>query len=315
MRSKSKRVSLYLTFALFAAAAVGQTAPPPDCVVASNVGVPSGIGNVPISPPAPTAYYDNRPQQCTLWLVAYTAASGLSGYTVAFQSATGALTPGTFGAFTGNTLHASTSFGTAAAGLALYSNVGTITVDTPFIRVHASGTSGTGSIFVTIQGWKTNWTNAGSGGGSGGTGCPNPCPVTQSTTPWVDDITQWANGVLGAMANYGTSPGAVLVPGVNAFITNPVTVNPTVPSTFNNGQQAVTNTATNLGTNTTTQVCVNSLITSTVEVYVGSSSVTTSGSTGGYQLSPGQGACWNRSNTNLIYVIATGAGATVSFTY
>lgn len=30
----------------------------------------------------------------------------------------------------------------------------------------------------------------------------------------------WAGGTLGAMANYGTSPGAVLVPGVNAFVTN-----------------------------------------------------------------------------------------------
>jgi hypothetical protein len=30
----------------------------------------------------------------------------------------------------------------------------------------------------------------------------------------------WAGGVLGAMANYGTSPGTVLVPGVNAFVTN-----------------------------------------------------------------------------------------------
>ena len=33
----------------------------------------------------------------------------------------------------------------------------------------------------------------------------------------------WAGGTLGAMANYGTSPGAVLVPGVNAFVTNTVT--------------------------------------------------------------------------------------------
>jgi hypothetical protein len=33
-------------------------------------------------------------------------------------------------------------------------------------------------------------------------------------------LTQWATGTLGAMANYGTSPGAVLVPGVNAFVTN-----------------------------------------------------------------------------------------------
>lgn len=37
-------------------------------------------------------------------------------------------------------------------------------------------------------------------------------------------ITNWGGGALGAMANYGTSPGAVLVPGVNSFITNTVTV-------------------------------------------------------------------------------------------
>lgn len=37
-------------------------------------------------------------------------------------------------------------------------------------------------------------------------------------------ITNWGGTALGAMANYGTSPGAVLVPGVNAFITNTVAV-------------------------------------------------------------------------------------------
>jgi hypothetical protein len=52
-----------------------------------------------------------------------------------------------------------------------------------------------------------------SSGGGGGS-------VTQGTSPWVDNVTQWASGVLGAMANYGTSPGAVLVPGVNAFVTS-----------------------------------------------------------------------------------------------
>lgn len=35
-------------------------------------------------------------------------------------------------------------------------------------------------------------------------------------------VTNWGGTALGAMANYGTSPGAVLVPGVNAFITNTV---------------------------------------------------------------------------------------------
>ena len=44
--------------------------------------------------------------------------------------------------------------------------------------------------------------------------------VTQSTSPWVDSVTTWGGSTLGAASNYGTSPGAVLVPGVNAFITN-----------------------------------------------------------------------------------------------
>lgn len=46
----------------------------------------------------------------------------------------------------------------------------------------------------------------GTGGGGGG--------AAGSTA-----ITTWAGGTLGAMANYGTAPGAVLVPGVNASVT------------------------------------------------------------------------------------------------
>lgn len=48
-------------------------------------------------------------------------------------------------------------------------------------------------------------------------------------------ITNWGGGALGAMANYGTSPGAVLVPGVNAFVTNTVTVTGTVTSSASLG--------------------------------------------------------------------------------
>ncbi len=85
----------------------------------------------------------------------------------------------------------------------------------------------------------------GTGGGGGSSGGS----VTQGTSPWIvagggtagsaatgvvtvqgiasmtpllatATVNTWASGALGAMANYGTSPGAVLVPGVNAFITN-----------------------------------------------------------------------------------------------
>jgi hypothetical protein len=54
---------------------------------------------------------------------------------------------------------------------------------------------------------------------------------TVTTTPPANastNVVQWANSNLGAMANYGTSPGAVLVPGVNAFVTNTVTVSGTI---------------------------------------------------------------------------------------
>lgn len=44
--------------------------------------------------------------------------------------------------------------------------------------------------------------------------------VTQQTSPWVDNLTQWNSVALGSPSAYGTSPGAVNVPGVNAFVTN-----------------------------------------------------------------------------------------------
>lgn len=43
-------------------------------------------------------------------------------------------------------------------------------------------------------------------------------PVGTTTQPV--SVATWAGGTLGAMANYGTSPGAVLVPGANVFVTN-----------------------------------------------------------------------------------------------
>lgn len=48
--------------------------------------------------------------------------------------------------------------------------------------------------------------------------------VTQASGPWTTNITQFAGSSLGAISNYGTSPGAVAVPSVNAYITNTPTV-------------------------------------------------------------------------------------------
>ena len=54
---------------------------------------------------------------------------------------------------------------------------------------------------------------------SGGTGLPSGAGGG-SSGGGSSSITTWAGGTLGAMANYGTSPGTVLVPGMNAFVTN-----------------------------------------------------------------------------------------------
>jgi hypothetical protein len=44
--------------------------------------------------------------------------------------------------------------------------------------------------------------------------------VTQASGPWTQNLTQLASTNLGAPSAYGTSPGAVEVAGVNAFVTN-----------------------------------------------------------------------------------------------
>jgi len=44
--------------------------------------------------------------------------------------------------------------------------------------------------------------------------------VTQASGPWSQNVSQWASTALGAPSAYGTSPGAVNVPGVNAYVTN-----------------------------------------------------------------------------------------------
>lgn len=60
-------------------------------------------------------------------------------------------------------------------------------------------------------------------------------PQAANASEWIQNITKWANGSLGAMANYGTSPGAVLVPGVNAFVTNASSVGTPVPTASSTG--------------------------------------------------------------------------------
>ena len=90
--------------------------------------------------------------------------------------------------------------------------------------------TGTVSNLVVLSGGTGLATGSGGGGGGGGGSSA---------------ITTWAGGTLGAMANYGTSPGAVLVPGVNAFITNTPTVTANAGTNLNTSTLATSANQTN----------------------------------------------------------------------
>jgi hypothetical protein len=89
---------------------------------------------------------------------------------------------------------------------------------------------------------------------------------------------------------------------------------PTQPAGFSSlmvpFQQPVTATATALSSNSTHSFCVKALVTNGLTVYVGTSSAVTTSS--GFPLEPGIVACYQASNTNLIYVIASSTGSSVA---
>ena len=75
----------------------------------------------------------------------------------------------------------------------------------------ASYVAGTYGILTMDTTGKLCGSSSGGGGGS----------VTQGTSPWVDNITQWASVTLGAATAWGTAPTGN-VPGVNANILGPL---------------------------------------------------------------------------------------------
>jgi|SRR5271157_366611 len=81
-----------------------------------------------------------------------------------------------------------------------------------------------------------------------------------------NNITEWASTLLGAPSNYGTSPGAVTVIGVNAFITNTVAVSQS--GTWNVGLNAGSNNigSVNQGTSPWVVSLTSTTITGTVAV-------------------------------------------------
>lgn len=111
--------------------------------------------------------------------------------------------------------------------------------------------------------------------------------------------------------NGQTSPLSLQTDGsLRTAITNTVAVTEGALGTFGSAQQAVTGTESALGTNSSKQVCVKSLTGNALTVYIGTTGVTTSS---GMELAAGDSQCLSLSNTNLVHVIASGAGPSVSY--
>jgi hypothetical protein len=72
------------------------------------------------------------------------------------------------------------------------------------------------------------------------TGQTNPANCdTQGNLYTSNNVVNWGGVALGAMANYGSSPGAVKVPGVNAYVTNTPSVALNTTPTVANGNGVV----------------------------------------------------------------------------
>ena len=299
---------------LFAAALSAQT---PDCLPPAQL-IQSGSGNVP----APNGYFDNRAIQCQTWTVAYQS-DDFGGVTLEFDYAGGASAPGGWAALT--PVASSASFGSPVApfGVATF-NVLSATAGSslpaPWLRVNVTGGTG-GTVRIELYGYRTGPTGGtgGGGGGSGGTGCPNPCPVegvdASGAAPTVPPVATAGFDGTDVRTVSTDSSGRVNV-NVNGTVPisgacpNPCPVSQIGLGSFTSAQQGVTASAAALGTNTAKAVCVKALIGNTINVYVGASGVTDST---GFELPPGQGVCVNLSNTNLLYVIASTTGASVSY--
>jgi hypothetical protein len=244
---------------------------------------------------------DNRTTGCAYWVMTYQV-TGFSAVSLTFQSAAGASGPGAFGTFSG-TLNSGSNPSTSVACSTPANCTATFNGVVGWYKIVFGSHTGSGTIQGTLQGYKA-FVPLG-GNTSTGAGCPgtigSPCVV--------------AGGVAS-----GSPPTLAPVPVAGFDGTN---LQPLKTDTggnaqtaaigdaaFISGQQAVTGTAAALASHAARSVCVVALLANTIPVYVGAAGVTTGT---GMQLSPGQGVCQPVSNTNLIFVVASTTGASVTW--
>ncbi len=132
----------------------------------------------------------------------------------------------------GGTLKTTASGGTVAANVTIVAPLGHATVDTGAVSIVPSATA-----TFPISGSISNTTFAATQATASSLNATVVQPTAANLNATVA-VPTWAGGTLGAMANYGTSPGAVLVPGVNSYCTNCTSAS-TAPAGFTpNGNYA-----------------------------------------------------------------------------
>lgn len=129
--------------------------------------------------------------------------------------------------------------------------------------------------------------------------------VTQASGPWTNNVTQFGGSPIAT----GTGAGGSGIPRVTVSNDSQVNTQPAGFGSIVSFQQAVTASAVVLASNSVHGFCVKALPTNSITVYVGPTGVTTST---GYPLAAGDNICFQGSNTNVAYVIATTTGASVA---
>jgi hypothetical protein len=162
--------------------------------------------------------------------------------------------------------------------------------------------TGSGSVTAVLLGYVNNPSAAGSSSAA------ITSPLDGSGFVNVHCQTGCTGGNPNGQAAMASSSPVVIASNQSAI---PATTQPTGFGALVQFQQAVTASAVALSSNATHQFCVKALPTNALAVYVGGSGETTST---GYPLQPGDWICYQLSNSNLVYVIASSTGSSVAVT-
>jgi hypothetical protein len=244
------------------------------------------------------------------WQLTFVPVGTVSACSISLDSSVGS-------GFTTGGIISSSTIGSCASATS-YSN-SSATTPAQFGQLTPSIT-GSGSVIIVLLGYLNNPAAAGSssaaitspldGSGNVKVNCEAGCNGSNASVSATGSAVPASATYLGA-SNGGNIIGVTAdnLGDLHMVIENTAPTQPAGLGALIEFQQAVTATATVLATNSSHAFCIQALPANALTVYVGGSAETTST---GYPLQPGQYVCPQLSNTNLVYVIASGTGSSVA---